>query len=131
MNQELSKEQNPKKSFNFMPIVTLLGIAYFGFLLYQAIFINYQTNKKIDEYTESLEKAKSDQVNLQALIAYYKTDTFQELEARKKLGLKLPGEKVVKVEVPKATKTIEPDKKPLTDNGKSNLENWVDYLFNQ
>jgi len=131
MNQELSKEQNPKRSFNFMPIVTLLGIAYFGFLLYQAIFINYQTNKKIDEYTESLEKAKSDQVNLQALIAYYKTDTFQELEARKKLGLKLPGEKVVKVEVPKATKTIEPDKKPLTDNGKSNLENWVDYLFNQ
>jgi hypothetical protein len=119
------ENSTPSKRNSMVPILILLAAVYFGFLLYQSVYVNYQTNKKISE-------AEGEQENLKDLIAYYKTDTFQELEARKKLGLKLPGEKVVKVEVPKVA-TKEESSKPQTksDNKRSNPELWLEFLFDQ
>lgn len=115
-----------------VPILILLGAVYFGFLLYQSVYVNYQTNKKISELNISLTEAQDEQDNLKDLIAYYKTDTFQELEARKKLGLKLPGEKVVKVEVPRvAIKDETAKSETKKDNQKSNPELWLEFLFDQ
>jgi cell division protein FtsB len=126
------ENSTPSKRNSMVPILILLAAVYFGFLLYQSVYVNYQTNKKISELNKSLAEAEGEQENLKDLIAYYKTDTFQELEARKKLGLKLPGEKVVKVEVPKVA-TKEESSKPQTksDNKRSNPELWLEFLFDQ
>jgi cell division protein FtsB len=121
----------PKPKIAIMPVLTLLAVFYFGFLLYQAVYVNYQTNKKISELNKSLAESTKGQKNLQDLIAYYKTDTFQELEARKKLGLKMPGEKVIKVTVPQTNRTPEPKKTVSQDISKSNSELWIEYLFYQ
>jgi len=134
MNQEINQIPNKpaKKKLNIMPILTILAIIYFGFLLYQAVYVNYHTNKKIEEYSSSLAQNNDEQENLKHLIAYYQTETFQELEARKKLGLKMPGEKVVKVDVPEANKTPEPKKTISKEQSQqSNPELWSEFLFGQ
>lgn len=118
------------KTYFVAPVLILLALVYIGFLLYQAVYVNYQTNTKIDALNESLRENKIDKQNLEVLIAYYQTDSFRELEARKKLGLKMPGEKVIKVDLAEETKP-----KPQAaiaepiHRQKTNLEYWVDYLF--
>jgi cell division protein FtsB len=124
-------EENPSKKLLMMPILLLLAAVYFGFLLYQSVYVNYQTNKKITKLNQSLAEAKDEQDNLKDLISYYKTDTFQELEARKKLGLKMPGEKVIKVEVPRQTSKQEKAKPENNEDKRSNPELWLDFLLNQ
>lgn len=121
-----------QKRYFLAPIVVLLVVFYLGFLLYQAIFINYQTNKKIATLNKTLEQTKQEQQELEVLIAYYKTTAFQELEARKKLGLKMPGEKVINVDVPEEKKSVE-EQKPVQKSGpeKSNPQLWYEYLFYQ
>ncbi len=81
---------------------------------------------------KTLEQTKLEQRELEVLIAYYKTTAFQELEARKKLGLKMPGEKVIKVDVPEEKKSEE-DQNPAPKNApeKSNPQLWFEYLFYQ
>jgi len=113
-------------------ILILLSIGYFGFLLYESVYVNFQTNEKISLYTKNFEELQAEQENLKDLIAYYQTSTFQELEARKKLGLKMPGEKVVKVEVPEA-KNEKPQEQEtaLVSSAKSNPQLWWEYLFYQ
>lgn len=127
---EAEPKNSNKKSGRVIitPILILLAIIYFGFLLYQAVYVNFQTNKKISESNKSLVVAQGEQGNLKDLIAYYQTGTFQELEARKKLGLKMPGEKVVKVTVPQANKTVVPPENIETTVKKSNPELWLNFL---
>ncbi len=118
------------KRFFVAPLLILLALTYIGFLLYQSVYVNYQTNKKISALEDALRDNKIRKQNLEVLIAYYKTFAFQELEARKKLGLKLPGEKVVKVDIPEETKLKLTESEPIvTTKTKSNLEYWIDYLF--
>ena len=120
-------KSTPGKVF-LVPTLILLAIAYFGFLLYEAVYVNYQTNKKIDQGNISILKLQGDQQNLKDLISYYQTSAFQELEARKKLGLKMPGEKVVKVQVPQAKRTVEPEEVAPIGNRESNPSLWLKFL---
>jgi len=128
----IGEDRPIQKRYFLAPIVVLLVVLYLGFLLYQAIFVNYQTNKKIAELNKTLEQTKQEQQELEVLIAYYQTSAFQELEARKKLGLKMPGEKVINVDVPEEKKPEE-DKEPARQSGpeKSNPQLWFEYLFYQ
>jgi len=117
------------KNFIF-PILILAAIGYVVFVLYQAIYYNFKVNQKIRELKTEINVLDQERGKLEALIAYYKTGTFQELEARKKLGLKLPGEKVVKVEVLEEA-TASPTSKPEAVSPQSNKPNWqlwLDYL---
>jgi cell division protein FtsL len=129
-NDSSSTNKSSKRVF-IAPLILLLGIGYIGFLLYQVVFVNYQTNQKISSLESQLRQNREDKGNLETLIGYYKTSSFQELEARKKLGLKLPGEKVVKIDLAEETKpsAIKPAEPVNTNLKKTNLENWIDYLF--
>ncbi len=116
---------------NFVqPILILALIGYVIFILYQAVYYNFKVNQKIRELKGEINTLDQEKSKLEALIAYYKTETFQELEARKKLGLRLPGEKVVKVEVI-AEEAASPTSKPDAVSPQSNKPNWqlwLDYL---
>lgn len=121
----------PKKAkFNIIPILLLLAIGYIAFLLYQAVYFNYQTNQQIRSLKGNLKQFNQDKARLESLIAYYQTSTFQELEARKKLGMKAPGEKVVQVNVEEtATNQTAPEGETKTQNKKSNPQAWLDFIL--
>lgn len=127
---EAPNEAKPSSSarFNIWILVFLVGAIYAGITLYQSIYFNYKTDQQIKDLKAQMRQLDNDKEKLEALIVYYKTDTFQELEARKKLGLKMPGEKVVKVEVEKTEQ-----QKPQSDittprDEKPNWQIWLDFI---
>lgn len=110
-------------------IFVVCAIGYIIFLLYQAVYFNYSTNQKIKDLKAEQEDLLKDKSRLETLIAYYKTDAFAELEARKKLGLKKPGEIVVRVDIPSNANT---DTKPINSvagSKVSNFQSWIDYII--
>lgn len=75
--------------------VSYLVIFWLVFLLGRTVWQNWylkQNIEKLNWQIATLEKEKKDYRNL---LTYYQSDSFRELEARKRLGLKKPGEKVV------------------------------------
>lgn len=136
---ELTARENPsekKVGSKLSVLLVFLTCVYVAFLLYQAVFLNYQTNQKIRILKNDLSNLDKDQDRLSSLIAYYKTGAFQELEARKKLGLKMPGEKTIQVSI--VEETVKTDA-AITENQnianaiaqESNWEKWLDYLKGQ
>lgn len=121
--------QTPKPKVSIYSVLIGVGLLYISFLLYQSVYQNYQTTKKIDSLRADLKDLEQDKVRLDSLIAYYKTPAFQELEARKKLGMKMPGELVVKVDVPQdANPTPTAAAAEVANRQKSNGEKWLDFL---
>lgn len=125
---------SPKKKLrtNANVVVVFLSIIYVGFLLYQSVFFNYQRNEKIKTLKNEIVEFQEKEAKIESLIAYYKTDSFQELEARKKLGLKMPGEKVVKVDVRiddrQSINGSSDQAVAARDQAKDNLELWFEFV---
>jgi cell division protein FtsB len=118
-----------KARFNYVPIILLALLIYISFLLYQAVYFNYQTSKKMKSLRSDIVTLNDQRDKLEDLIAYYKTETFAELEARKKLGLKMPGEKVVRVDVVEQNQPVESAAKDLAKSPQiPNWQKWIDYL---
>jgi len=109
-------------------ILFALASAYIVFLLFQSVYFNYQSSQKINNLKSELNKAQKDKEKIESLIAYYKTDSFQELEARKKLGFKLPDEKVVTVEIEKDETQIRDQIQESKKPEKPNYQLWMDFL---
>lgn len=111
--------------------LTFLVVGYLLFLVGQAIVQNYQTNQRIKALTQEIENLNMEKENWETLNAYYQTDAYIELGARRQLGLKKPGETVVDVEVsgsPGPANLAQKEKKELKDQS-SNLNKWYRYLF--
>jgi len=121
--------EHKRAKFNIVPILTLLAIFYIGFLLYQAVYFNYQTNQQIRSLKNDLKQIDQEKAQIESLIAYYKTSTFQELEARKKLGMKAPGEKVVQVNVEETAlpSAVQEDETRKEDQ-RPNYLKWWDFV---
>lgn len=80
---------------NLVTIIIILIIFYIIFNIGRSIWKNYQINREIANIEAEIESLKTKNSALKNLILYYQTDTFKELEARKKLGLKKSDEKVI------------------------------------
>ena len=122
------KQSNGRGKNLLFTIFVVCAIVYIVFLLYQAVYFNYSTNQKIKQLKADQGELLKDKSRLETLIAYYQTDAFAELEARKKLGLKKPGELVIAVDLPENSQqppTVFVEKPALE---KSNLQSWIDYL---
>lgn len=124
---------SPKKNKSqISTLVIFVAIIYVVFLLYQSVYFNFQRSQKIKSLRKEIVMLDEKQKKIESLIAYYKTDSFQELEARRKLGLKMPGEKVISVEVKDQKKEEGPSEEnnPVvnTKNPKTNLELWIDFI---
>ncbi len=102
--------KRPKKLLDLSSKVGIyLFIFYVLFLLGRAILTNYNlknTIVKLQDQIVALEQQKKD---LDNLILYYQSTAFKELEARKKLGLKAPGEKVMILPIPVTSATNFPE----------------------
>lgn len=96
---------------NLVSIIIILIIVYIIFNIGKSTWKNYQINREIVNIEAEIEGLKVKNATLKNLILYYQTDTFKELEARKKLGLKKPDEKVI----------IVPENDGQSDNYKEEL----------
>jgi len=121
-------DNHPRNPWRFLSPIILLAIGYVLFLLYQAVYFNYQTSQKINALKQDLARLTEEKRELETLITYYQTSSFQELEARKKLGMKMPGEKVVKVELAETSPKRKQDTHESADEGRPNWEQWLRYL---
>lgn len=123
------------KNFFNQTLVYLL-IAYVFFILGRSIWLNFQIKKQLESTKSQISETEKKNKNLENLILYYQSDSFKEVEARQKLGLKKPGETVVAVPVKKYEDynqetqaqtqeiVISKEGKPLP-----NWQLWWQYLF--
>lgn len=83
----------------FVPKLTKLGVYllvfWILFLLGRALWQNWDLKHSISKLNEQLLTLTQQKKDLENLNLYYNSDSFKELEARKRLGLKKPGEKLV------------------------------------
>lgn len=101
------------------------------------VYRKYQIQKEINSMQEEVKKLEGDSNDLNKLIEYFKSDAFLETEARKKLNLQKPDEKVVvftdKVEQQNTggDDVESKDKNIIQEPIKlSNPEEWWNYFFN-
>lgn len=80
---------------SFYRLLILALILYLGLALFRQINNNYQTNLQIDSLKTDISSIQGQNINLENLLVYYQSATYKELEARKRMGLKKEGEKVL------------------------------------
>jgi hypothetical protein len=96
----------------------------------------FAAQKAVDDQVRELKLTELEVATLQYQQNYYKSDEYKELMARTKLGLALPGEKVLVLppnsEAVKASDAAN-STQALTDSAKaankgSNFEQWLEFL---
>lgn len=104
-------------------------------MLGKSVWYNYLLQKEITNINNQIESAQQKNQDFQNLIVYYQSDSFREVQARSKLGLKKPGETVVDVPVKKIdnyNSEIESQKQELVTKEKpettSNSSLWWQYI---
>ena len=114
---------------NLINLVALLVIGYMGFATLQVISRNYKLQQEVDFLTEEIARQDLRNQELEYQIAYYRTESYAEKEARDKLGLQAPGEKVVIIpsKIPTGVQTAPPQSG--AQRALNNLEQWLFFLF--
>ncbi len=118
---------------------TFLLVALIVFALYsnvRLIIRNNTLNERLDAAKTELAAKDSRNKKLTLLIAYYESPSYQNAEARRRLGLKLPDETVLQVrgvdynkDTSKLEDTIYKEAKPAAVVPPSNFSRWWDYFF--
>ncbi|MBU1092081.1 septum formation initiator family protein [Patescibacteria group bacterium] len=114
-------------------VIAGIVFTYMFFATGEALWQNFQINQEIVVLKDNIIQLEQRNIQYKNLIAYLKTESFREKEARRKLGYKKPGETVVAIPQdtflhidPGTTKTNEtPENKPVM----SNPQKWWDYIF--
>lgn len=76
-------------------LILFVIVGYLAYIVGQSIYSNYQSNKAIDAEQQNIEQLKKNITQLENEIAYYKTNSYKERQARALLGYKAPGENVI------------------------------------
>lgn len=130
---EKFKSPQFKELFNKLFIYAL--IIYVFIILGRSVWANWQLKKQMDTIRTEISALQDQNKNLENLILYYQSDSFKEVEARAKLGLKKPGETAVAVPTKKYDNyqaEIEAEKQniaPKSNNDATpNWEAWWGYF---
>ncbi|PIR67954.1 hypothetical protein COU50_00630 [bacterium CG10_big_fil_rev_8_21_14_0_10_33_18] len=76
-------------------VLGLIVVGYVFFMLGKMIWQNYQVNQHINNLQKEVLEVERENQKLSDLIAFFQTETFKEKEAKEKLGMVKPGEKVL------------------------------------
>ncbi|PJB51844.1 hypothetical protein CO101_00580 [Candidatus Berkelbacteria bacterium CG_4_9_14_3_um_filter_39_23] len=133
MDGETKIKRSGKKLGLFAYNILILALViYSGFIVYRQIKLNYQTNLKIDDFKGEIESTNIQNKNLNNLLVYYQSNTYKELEARKRLGMKKAGETIViapentdKAEEVQEEQSIQNSAKDTTPN----YQKWFNLIF--
>ncbi len=118
-----------------------LIIGLFIFAVYSNVGLiirNYHLHKQVDQSQAQVDQLKIRNQKLALLISYYQSPSYQNVEARRRLGLKQPGETayVVKgVEFPTASPNdslesvvYKESNNRIVESVGSNFAQWMDYF---
>jgi cell division protein FtsB len=132
MNDSYYNGENKYISFS-KKIGIIFLVIYVFIILGRSIWTNWYLKKQIDIIKSENTRIEQRNRNLENLIVYYRSSSFKELEARDKLGLKKPDEKVVLVPVRKidSNNTVEAQILNAKSESKkiSNYQAWWAYIF--
>lgn len=114
---------------NIVVLVGLFIAASWAWGSVQAMERNYTLQKSVDNKQRELSLTKLEKQKLEFEQNYIKSDEYRELAAREKLGLMLPGEKVL---------ILPPNTVPADENSRptfvpriveqSNFQQWINFL---
>lgn len=113
----------------------VFGLLIFGYLLVgsgKLVYENFRVHENTTRLSNEVDTLKQHNLELEDLLAYYKTDSYKEKEARARLNYQKPGERLVVVPIPvgedvSSDLTVGPETKSATP--KSNPEQWWDFFF--
>ncbi len=94
---------------------------------------NYKLQKSLDDKERQLIITQLDTETARLQQRYYQTDEYQELAAREKLGLSMPGERALMLPA-NSLDVIESDRAASESvvyepERKSNFNQWMNFLF--
>ncbi|MEX0748882.1 MAG: septum formation initiator family protein [Candidatus Saccharimonadales bacterium] len=130
MKKWLAKFKFSPRQAVMVGVLVLLG--YVAFSTLNVIARNYQLQQRMDELAAENEILELENRQLEYELAYYQTDAFTELEARAKLELQAPGEKVVIFpdRIPEPAGPPQPEPEPtFTQTLADNVREWLYFLF--
>jgi len=139
-HKNLIKKIFSSKIFLFLVTIILIVLAI-G--LIRETYHKYQLTKEINNLKSEMEQIEGNNQQLADLLGYLKQDSYLEKEARLKLNLKKPGEKVVILSESSNNESIENNKDQMIKNGVpedvnkdvnktegANYWKWWEYFFN-
>lgn len=124
-------------TFDKLKRQTLLvfGLVVIGYLALgsgKLIFDNYRVHQDAKRLDAELDQLNQQNLELRSLLAYYRTDSYKEKEARARLGFQKPGERVIVVPVPPGEDTSGIDQSGTevqAPTPPSNPQQWWNYFF--
>jgi len=117
------------KVFLFFIVLALIGLVI---SLGQESYRKYQLTKEINGLKSEIERLEGKNQQLADLMEYFQEGSYLEQEARLKLNLKKPGEKVVVISQPagvEVDKRIMAETKDEVSNETTNFWKWWEYFF--
>ncbi len=127
-------------SREFMLNLLLAGLLVFAVSSnIQLIVRNHQLNEILSTKKAITAKQEMSNKKLKSLIAYYQTPSFQEVEARRRLGLKKPDETVYTIkglvnntdQSSSLSDNLYQDISPTAPVPQTNIQQWWQYFFGQ
>ena len=118
---------------NMVMVVALVVGAGWAWASVGAMQRNYALQKEVDGKARELKLIELETQNLAFEQKYYKTNEYQELAVRERLGLVSSGEKVLllppNTQAAKQADAKMAAKAPRTEDPESNVQQWVNFLF--
>ena len=113
-------------------------VAMFVFAIYSNVRLairNYELKKTVAINQEDVDELKQRNEKLKLLLTFYETSEYQEVEAKRRLGLKRPDETAILVSglpINSLVETLEDfvyhESVPEIEPEETNLEKWLKYL---
>lgn len=110
-------------------LIVIAATILFLAMTIQVLNNNYSLQWQIDNAKLDNQVSELENQNLKLEQEYYKTSEYQELSARALLGKAQPGEHLVLL--PKTTKVTQSTNDGIARTSKSNMDQWLDFLFGQ
>lgn len=113
----------------------MFSLVIFGYLFLGSIklvFENYRVNQETSRLSADVASLEQRNSDLRNLLAYYRTDSYKEKEARARLNFQKPGERVVAVPLAAGddgTSIAQPGIETKDPTPPSNPRQWWEYFF--
>ena len=111
-------------------LVLLVGV--FGYFFVRELSSQYRIQGQITALEQQILDLENENNDMDGLIAYFGTESFQEKEIRSKLNLQKPGEHVVALPVDlNSEPLVEGSFGGEEDETKKNWSRWWEYFFSE
>lgn len=122
--------QAGRKKFVSSRLTVIIGVFLLVFIsvsLAKEIVRRYEVNREIKNLQSEISELEERNTELTSLITFFNTDAFLEQEARTRLSLQKPGEKVMII--PDVDLTTEEEQKKNIELSLSNPRKWYNFFF--